>query len=112
MFVVTLRVKPQDSEELTKRLQTNLAPILKRNPGFRGYHSIEADDGVRMGIIMFETREDAEAFREASQSVVEKELIPISGQPEMVMGEVLFSIRPDGMGAQPAATSGEAARPH
>ena len=112
MFVVTLRVKPRDSQELTRRLQASLGPILKRNPGFRGYHSIEAEDGVRMGIIMFETRDDAEAFREASQSVVENEIVPISGQPEIVMGEVLFSIRPDGMGAQPGTATGEEARPH
>ena len=111
MFVVTVHVKTRESAELTKRLQTGLGPILKRNPGFRGYHSIEADDGVRLGVMMFETRADAVAFRSASQAWVEKELVPLVGTPEIIAGEVLFSIRPD-PGAQPGAARGAEARPH
>ena len=111
MFVVTVRVKTREGEELTKRLQTGLGPILKQNAGFRGYHSIEAEDGVRLGVMMFETGADAEAFRHASQSWVEKELVPLAGTPEIIAGEVLFSIRPDS-GAQPGASSGAEARPH
>lgn len=112
MFVVTVRAQPRDNEELTRRLQTGLGPILKRNPGFRGYHSIQADDGARLGIMMFETREDAEAFRGESQSFVDNELVPLSGQPEILAGEVLFSIRPDGTTAPSVSTSGVEARPH
>jgi hypothetical protein len=112
MFVVTLRVKPRDTEELTKRIQASLTPILKRNPGFRGYHSIQSDEGERMGVFMFETRDDAEAFRDQSQAFVDDELVPLAGQPEIFAGEVLYSIRPEGMGAQPGAGTGAEARPH
>jgi hypothetical protein len=111
MFVVTVHVKTREGAELTKRLQTGLGPILKRNSGFRGYHSIEADGGGRLGVMMFETRADAEAFREASKAWVEKELVPLAGTPEIIAGEVLFSIRPD-PGSQPGAKSGVEARPH
>jgi hypothetical protein len=112
MFVVMVSVTARDGEELTRRVQTGLAPILKRNPGFRGYHSIDAGDDRRVGVIMFETREDAEAAREAAQEWVQTSVVPLGGKPEMVMGDVIFSIRPDTPGAQPQATSGAEARPH
>lgn len=112
MFVGVLSARVRDGEELTRRVQGGLGPILKRNPGFRGYHSIDAGDGRRIGVVMFETRGDAEAAREAAQEWVEKSLAPIAEQTDIVMGEVLFTIRPDGVSAQSEAMSGAEMRPH
>ena len=57
MFVVTRRVTVRSVEEAAQKAAAGLVPILQRSSGFRGYHIIDAGDGVGMSIGVFESRE-------------------------------------------------------
>jgi hypothetical protein len=113
MFVITGRVKVNSYPELAKRVEAGLAPILKRNPGFRGLHCVDAGDGVGVGIIMFESADEAAVSREDVNEWTNRNLAPLyQAEPIVSFGEVILSVRPDTPTAQPGATTRPEVRPH
>ena len=113
MFVITGRIKVPSYSEAAKKFETGLAPILKRTPGFRGCYSIDAGDGVGVGIVAFETQEDAERSRDEITAWVEKNIAPqYQAEPDTVAGEVVLTIMPDIPPTQPGAATGPEAVIH
>lgn len=113
MFCVTRRFSSMRSvEEAAKRAEKGLAPILQRNPGFRGYYIVDAGDGVGVSITVFESREAAESTREEAVGWIEKNLSDLFSEPPLITaGEVIVAVEAQrapaaegaGAGAQPTA---------
>ena len=77
--------------ELVKKVDEGLAPRLSELPGFRGYHLIDAGNGVVSSVGFFETSAQAdESTRVASDWVREEKLeSAIPNAPMITGGEVV-----------------------
>ena len=114
MFIITRRFKSLRSvSEAAKRAEAGLAPLLLNATGFRGYHIIDAGDGVALSVTMFETREDAERVKDRALDWVKQNLSDLyQDEPEVTAGEVIYSARPETTAARAAASESTEARPH
>jgi hypothetical protein len=77
--------------ELVKKADETLAPRLSELPGFKGYHLIEAGNGVMTSIGFFDTSAQAdESTRIASTWVREEKLDDaLPNAPKVTSGEVV-----------------------
>ena len=74
-FVVVDQVSISNMDTAVEGLHADLIPFVKQSPGFmRGTWSADAEKGRGIGVIVFDTRENAEAFIKRMQ-----EGTPISG---------------------------------
>jgi hypothetical protein len=114
MYVITRRFKSISSvAEGAARAETGLAPMLLEATGFKGYHIIDAGDGVALSVTMFETREDADRVKDRALEWVRQNLSDLyKGEPEVTAGEVIYSARPETPLAQEASSTQTEARPH
>jgi hypothetical protein len=113
VFVITGRIKVPSYRDAAKKFEEGLAPILKRTPGFRGCYSIDAGDGVGVGIVAFETQEDAERSRDEVNDWIEKNIAPqYLAEPVTEAGELILTIMPDAPPSQPGAGAGSGAMLH
>jgi heme-degrading monooxygenase HmoA len=115
MFCVTRRFSSLSSvEEAAKRAETGVGPILRRNPGFRGYYVVDGGDGVGVSITVFESQEAAEASREEVMGWIEKNLADLYREPpQITAGEVIVTVEAEGAPSREAgAGAAPEARPH
>jgi hypothetical protein len=79
--------------EAARRAESGLGQLLKRSPGFQGYYVFDAGDGVGGSVTLFESQEAAVAANEQALAWIRGSLIDvITGEPEIIMGEVLVAI--------------------
>ena len=78
------------SEELTRKINEGLAPLLSKLPGFGSYYLIEAGDGVVTSVGFFETSEQAdESTRVAANWIRDEKLdTMIPNAPKVTDGSV------------------------
>lgn len=114
MFVITRRFKAIRSvAEAAKRAETGLAPMLIAATGFKGYHIIDAGDGVGLSVTMFETREDADRVKDRALDWIRQNLSDLyQGEPEVTAGEVIFSARSETPVGRAASSAETEVRPH
>ncbi len=114
MFIVTRRFKSLRSvAEAATRAEAGLAPLLLNATGFRGYHIIDAGDGVGLSVTMFETREDAERVKDRAMDWIKQNLSDLyQGEPEVTAGEVIYSARPETTAGRAEASASTEVRPH
>jgi hypothetical protein len=114
MYVVTRRYRSMRSmTEAAARSEAGLAPMLIAATGFKGYHIIDAGDGVGLSVTMFETREDAERVKDRAMDWIRQNLADLyEGEPEVTAGEVIYSARPDTPAGREASSAQTEARPH
>jgi hypothetical protein len=82
-----------DATEINRIAQSDLAPLLKAQPGFLSYDIADAGTGSVFSISMFDTREQAEAANRMAREVVQKmrkDLMP--NPPSITVGEALSHI--------------------
>ena len=78
-------VDPARTDELIKKVDETLVPILSDVPGFNGYHLIQAGDRVFSSVGFYDTSAHAdEANRVASDWVREQKLETALPNPPMV----------------------------
>ena len=79
------------TDEVVKKVDETLVPLLSKLPGFGGYQLIDAGDGVVSSITFFETSEQAdESTRVASTWVRDEQLeAAIPHAPKITRGEVV-----------------------
>ncbi|MDP3749186.1 MAG: hypothetical protein Q8Q88_19290 [Phenylobacterium sp.] len=113
MFIITRRIENlRSTAEAAKRAEAGLVPLLQSATGFKGYHIVDAGDGVGLSVTMFETREDAERVKDRAISWVEENLSDLfTGEPQVTAGEVIFSARPEATTGKAAGAEPEV-RPH
>jgi len=84
----------QNVTEAARRAETGLGPILKRQPGFRGYHLVAFADSGGGSVSLFENADAARAAHEQALGWIRENLADLAGggAPEVMMGEVLGSV--------------------
>jgi len=114
MFCVTRRFSSLSSvEEAGRRAEAGVGPILRRNPGFRGYYIVDGGDGVGVSITVFESREAAERSREEVMGWIEKNLSDLYREPpQITAGDVLVTVEAEGAPSREAPGAAAEARPH
>ena len=66
--VVTRRtMNPERVQETRERASRELWPKVQRTPGFVSFTLVQGEDGVNTSIFLWETRAQAEAFREEAR---------------------------------------------
>lgn len=95
MYMVIRRFRDMPNvTEAARRAETGLGPILKRQPGFKGYHIVAFADGGGGSVTLFETADAARAAHEQAMGWIRDNLSDLSGggAPDVMMGEVLASV--------------------
>jgi heme-degrading monooxygenase HmoA len=93
--------KMRSVEEVARRAEAGLAPILRQSPGFRGYYVVNGGNDVGVSITLFDTQDAVqEAHRRAMAWIKDNISDSYEGEPEVTMGEVVVSV--PGQGAMAA----------
>ena len=79
-----------DAEDLAKRAETGILPILEAQPGFRGY-SVAIGEGKVFSSSAWDSRADAESGSVAVASWVAENMTEISLIGDVHYAEVAFS---------------------
>ena len=84
-------IDPERTDELVKKVDETLVPVLAELPGFNGYCLIEAGNGVMSSIGFYDTAEHAdESARVATNWVREQQLEKaLPNAPKITTGEVV-----------------------
>jgi len=86
---VTLHVKPNQSKEVAKAIDKEVLPILRKANGFRDLITMSRDNNETVGISLWNTKEQADAYAKDTFPQVSKILEPlITGAPEVRNFEV------------------------
>ena len=89
--------------EAARRAEAELAPVLRRTPGFRGYYILDCGDGATASVTLFEGREGALAANERALAWVFEALADrhVGTPPEVTTGEVLVAVAAGGEDTSP-----------
>ena len=79
-----------DADDLARRAEEGILPILKSQPGFKAY-SVAIGDGEVLSLSVWETRADAEAGSEVVASWVAENMAEDIGLINVRYAEIKFS---------------------
>jgi heme-degrading monooxygenase HmoA len=83
--MVTIRLKPNSVEECNTTLENNILPLLRKQQGFREEVALVAPNGSEIiGISLWDTKEDAEAYNRTTYPEVQKLLSKVSAATPQV----------------------------
>ena len=90
---VTLHLKAHKADEFTRTLETDVLPLLRRQPGFKDEITfIASDDDKAVAISLWDKRENAETYsRETYPAVLQKLQAVVDGTPEVESFDVPLS---------------------
>lgn len=90
---VSIQLKPNSAEELTRRFETEIIPLLRKQPGFQDEITFLTTGGKEaFGISLWDRTEDAEAYSRATYPEVAKLLASfVEGTPKVETYEVTNS---------------------
>ncbi|HYX81255.1 MAG TPA: hypothetical protein VE714_02610 [Gemmatimonadales bacterium] len=90
---VTLHLKANKANEFARTLETDVLPMLRKQPGFKDEITFLASDkDEAIAISLWERRENAEAYsRETYPAVLEKLERVVEGTPQVESYEVATS---------------------
>jgi hypothetical protein len=78
------------AEQSVKRNRETLVPLLRQQPGFIAYYTLEAEDGVVVSIAVYETKEAAEeSNRIAAEWTRQNSSQFVPNPPQITAGEVV-----------------------
>ncbi len=102
--IVSMRLKPNMTAEFTQTIEKRVLPILRRQRGFRDEITFIAPGGTEaLGISLWDSREQAEAYNTGSYGDVLKELGKlVEGTPQVKTYDVANSTAHN-IAARPAA---------
>ena len=73
--IVTMRLKPNTTQEFTQTIEKKILPILRKQKGFRDEITFIASGGMEaVGISLWDSREQADAYNSGSYPEVLREL--------------------------------------
>lgn len=73
--IVSMRLKPNTSAEFTQTIEKRILPILRKQKGFRDEITFIAPGGIEaVGISLWDSREQADAYNSGSYAEVVREL--------------------------------------
>jgi hypothetical protein len=84
----------RDFDEVARRVETGLVPILQSIPGFRGYYAVRSGETVGVSVGLFDDDEGTRASDERGAAWGKEHLAEFSGgqPPEMLAGRVLVAV--------------------
>lgn len=87
---VTLHLKANTAAEFTRTLETDVLPMLRKQPGFKDEITFLAPNGAEaVAISLWEKRENAEAYsRDTYPAVLQTLAKVVEGTPEVASYEV------------------------
>jgi hypothetical protein len=90
---VTLRLRPNSLNEFKRILDSQIIPLLHKQPGFKDLITLALVGGTDVtAISLWETREHAEAYHTASYGQVMKSLEPLmDGSPKLRIADIVSS---------------------
>ena len=102
--IVSMRLKPNTTAEFTQTIEKRILPILRKQKGFRDEITFIAPGGLEaVGISLWDSREQADAYNNGSYGEVLKELNKlVEGTPQLKTYDVANST-PHNIAARPAA---------
>ncbi|MDB5546457.1 MAG: hypothetical protein JWO64_3606 [Hyphomicrobiales bacterium] len=78
--------------DAAQRAETGLVAILRKAPGFEGYCIFDAGGGVGGSVTFFKDRESAVAANARALVWIAESLPDLyDGEPEILVGEILYS---------------------
>jgi heme-degrading monooxygenase HmoA len=82
--IVSMRLKPNMTAEFTQTMEKKILPILRKQRGFRDEITFVAPGGMEaVGISLWDSREQADAYNNASYGEVLQELNKlVEGTPQ------------------------------
>jgi len=88
--IVTMRLKPNTTQEFTQTIEKKILPILRRQKGFRDEITFIAPGGTEaVGISLWDSREQADTYNSAGYPEVMKELTKVvEGTPRLATYDV------------------------
>lgn len=96
MMHVVIRKFPnmQNVTEAARRAETGLGPILKTQPGFKGYYVIALEGGGGGSISLFDSADAAKASQQRAMSWIKENLTELGGgaEPDVTIAEVLAHV--------------------
>lgn len=93
MFATIRRYQgqPGHTEEVLRRVQLGLIPMLTIQRGFVSYYAIDAGDDVALSVSIYADRASAEAANQSVTSWVRMNLGDLVGPADVTLGEVRLS---------------------
>ena len=114
MYVINGRIKARSSiEEVAKKLEAGMSPIVRNAAGFRGHYVVQTGDRTGEGVLVFDSAEDYAAVEPQVIAWFQKNMMSLlDGEGDVTKGEVIVSVEADGMPTSAGAQTGAEARPH
>ena len=104
MYAVVRKFKMKSVDQAGRKAAEELGPMLKTNPGFRGYYVIKFGDEIGGSLTLFDTREASEEGHRKALGWIKTSLAEhIQGEPEVWTGEVIAEVMPEV--SKPTATA-------
>ena len=102
--IVTMRLKPNSATEFSQTIEKKILPILRKQKGFRDEITFIASGGMEaVGISLWDSREQADAYNSGSYPEVLRELNKVvEGTPSVQTYDVANSTAHK-IAARPAA---------
>ena len=83
--------KPGNTEEVIRRVQHGLIPMLTIQRGFVSYYAIDAGNDVAISVSIYADRPAADAANQSTASWVKQNLGDLVGPADLTVGEVRVS---------------------
>jgi len=81
---VTLHVKPNQTKEVTSKIEKEILPILRKANGFRDLITMSRENDETVGISLWNSKEQLDAYNKDTYPQVAKILEPfVTGVPEV-----------------------------
>ena len=92
--IVSMRLRPNTMAEFTQTIEKRILPILRKQKGFRDEITFIAPGGIEaVGISLWDSREQADAYNSGSYAEVVRELDKLLEETPQGRGLVLRSDR-------------------
>lgn len=90
---VALRLKPNSLKEFMQVFDSQVLPLLRKQPGFNDVITLAMTGGTEVtAISLWETKEQAEAYHNAAYPQVVKSLEPLlDGSPKLRVSDLVTS---------------------
>ena len=91
MYVAVRRFEGvRDSQKVAQVAKEGFVPIISEMPGFVAHYTVDAGDGVIVGISVFEHKAAEEETTFVAGEFVEEHLLPLMpNRPQITAGEVV-----------------------
>src|SRR5438128_1232688 len=102
--IVSIRLRPNTSAEFTQTIEKKVLPILRQQKGFRDEITFIAPGGIEaVGISLWDTREQADAYNRGSYPEVLRELNKLVEETPRVQTYDVANSTAHKIAARPAA---------